>query len=215
MSEINWKSKYEALKAKFMESVDAAFRIGYEQGAKEAQVDSVQQEQQQQADQMAAQANGMGGEDPNQQGEDPNQDPNSGAEISGQPPASANPEGSELDKHINELESMLQKNEDGKIDVTAAMAALNGLREKRKEMAFQNELKKSAQAIPEIAKALNKPKFKIGIQASHNLSSAAKKAVSMQEQIVTDIMKSWEQEEKSTKSDILTQIKSEIAVKKE
>jgi hypothetical protein len=213
MSEINWKSKYEALKAKFMESVDAAFRLGYEQGAKEAQVDSIQQQQQQEADQMAAQANGMG--DPSQeQGEDPNQDPNAGPEVEG-PPPSANPQGSELDKHINELESMLQKNEDGKIDVAAALAAINSLKLTRKEIAFQAELKKSAEAIPEIAKALNKPKFKIGQNANHNLSTSAKNAVNMQEKIVTDIMKSWEEEEKKTKQDILSQIKNEVAVKKD
>ena len=56
-------------------------------------------------------------------------------------------------------------------------------------------MKKSQDAVSGIAKALHKPAYKMSVQASHNLNDNAKKAVSMQHKIVTDIMKSWEKQE--------------------
>lgn len=207
MAEINWKSKYEALKAKFMESVDTAFRLGYEQGQNDAAVENVQQQQQQQAEQeMAnAQAAGMQGDeqDPNAQ-QDPSQ-----AE---QAPDSAHPGGSELDQHISQLESMLGK---GEIDMTSMMKSIAEMRKIQKKIVFESELKKSAQAIPEIAKNLHKPKFKISAQANHNLTSNAKKAVNMQEKIVSDIMAKWEEESKASAKSILDVIKVEGLTKKD
>jgi hypothetical protein len=62
-------------------------------------------------------------------------------------------------------------------------------------------MKKSYKAIPAIAKALHKPAFKIGQQASHNMTSNAKAAVGMQEKIVSDLMKAMADEEtKATNS---------------
>jgi hypothetical protein len=58
-------------------------------------------------------------------------------------------------------------------------------------------------AIPAIAKALHKPAFKMGRQASHNLTNTAKQAVTMQEKIVSDIMKSWDNESDRASKDIM------------
>lgn len=206
MSEVNWKSKYESLKAKYLDDLDMAFRLGHEQGQQEAMMDSMAQQQQQQADEMAAQS-GMQGD-----GQDPNQDPNAGPEMEGQEPAvSANPQGSELDKHINELESMLQKSES--LDPKDLSNLLVNLKKAKYKMAQEIELKKSHQAISGIAKAMHKPKFKIGQQANHNLTNSAKRAVGMQQEIVENIMKSWEEEKTKAGKDILSQLKVEGILK--
>jgi len=55
MSNINYKNKYEQLKAKYLSSVDTAWRLGFEAGLKEAQMDNATQ-QAQQAQQQVAQA---------------------------------------------------------------------------------------------------------------------------------------------------------------
>lgn len=197
MSEINWKNKYEALKSKFMESVDTAFRLGYEQGAQEAQLDSMVQQQQQQADEMAAQ--GAPGQE--QPGGEENGEAAPGEQV---PSDSANPAGSELDQHIATLEGMLGKSE----NISSA-----DLFKVTSQMKQAVELKKSAAAIPHIARNLHKPAFKLSQQANHNLSNNAKKAVSMQQGIVEDIMKSWEEETKTTGKDILSQLKAEGLIK--
>lgn len=192
MSEINWKTKYQELKGKFMESVDMAFRLGFEQGQQSAQQDAMMQQQQQQADQMAAQQQGDQAPDGQEQpqGEEPQQSE----------PDSAHPAGSELDQHISTLESMVNKSE---ISPTDLLKAIGDLRTLQKSMVTARELKKSADAIPGIVKALHKPSFKISQQANHNMSSAAKSAVSMQEKIVSDVMKSWAEEESRLSKDIL------------
>lgn len=196
MSEINWKQKYDAMKAKFMDSMDTAFRLGFEQGQQQAAQDQMAQQQQQQADEMAAQM-GMEGGEGGEEGQ-----PQEGEEA----PVSAHPGGSELDQHINTLESMVNKSEP---DMASLIKSVKGLRELQKSIKLQNDLKKSARAISGISAALHKPKFKISQQANHNLSSSAKKAVSMQEKIVNDVMKSWDEEQKKTSGDILSQLKVE------
>lgn len=195
-NQINYKQKYQELKMKFMESVDAAYRIGFEQGAQQAAMDQMVMQQQQQAEMEAAAAGGG----PDFSGNGAEGSP-AGAEQQANPNAgqieSENPAGSELDQHIAKLESMLKS--DKKEDMEAAIASLRGYQAK---MTQAIELKKSAQAIPAIAKALHKPAFKIGKQASHNMSSNAKAAVTMQHKIVEDIMKSWENEEEKASKEI-------------
>ena len=220
--EVNWKGKYNELKAKFMESVDAAFRLGFEQGAQQASQDAAIQQQQQQMDaQNAAMGGGMGGAPeagPEAGDFSDQQDPQASVPPAGgqgiQPMQdSEHPDGSELDQHIAKLESMLHKGE--QVDVTALIKAINeikGLQKSQKELLG---LAKSAKAIPAIAKALHKPKFKLGVQANHNLSSTAKSAVTMQHKIVSDIMAKWEKEEKNASKDILSQLNIEGLTKKE
>ena len=59
--DINWKAKYQELKAKFMESVDVAFRLGFEEGAKQSYQNNAMQQQQQAQDQAAASPGGANG----------------------------------------------------------------------------------------------------------------------------------------------------------
>jgi hypothetical protein len=178
--EINYKSKYKELKLKFMNSVDIAFRLGFEAGA--------QQAQKQQAQDMQAQAsqNGM------EMGQPPNHEEPTSAENA---PTEQN--GSELDEHINKLESMLGS--DSNPEIQKSLTAILSL---RKEEKLATEMKKSQDAIKGISKVLHKPAFKFGVQASHNLSDNAKKAVSMQHKIVNDVMKSWSTEEAKVKNSL-------------
>lgn len=223
--DINYKVKYQELKAKYMSSVDMAFRLGFEEGSKQATQDAAQQQQMQ----AEEQANAMGGGQP-PGGEDPSAaapgDPQSAAMPGGATPAQApqpavpmqeseHPDGTELDQHISKLESMLSKSELDPTERAAMQKSLQGIRSFRQNQLQAIELKKSAMAISGIAKALHKPAFKLGVQATQNMSSNAKQAVNMQEKIVTDIMQKWEQEEKSAGKGILAQLGIEGLTKKE
>ena len=220
---VNWKQKYTELKAKFMESVDMAFRLGFEQGAQQASQQAAQEQQmQQQAMQAQGGAPGAPGAGGPPGGQGPTGRPEEDQDFADQeyPPTkpgepgkgvqpmqeSEHPGGSELDQHIAMLESMINKSEG--LDIDQLKKTVEGLK-------FQVEMRKSSSAIPEIAKALHKPKFKLGVQASHNLNSTAKNAVTMQERIVTDIMQKWEEEEKRASRDILSQLNIEGLTKKE
>ena len=207
-NQINYKQKYMELKSKFMSSVDEAFRLGFEQGAQQEQQNQMAQQQQQQQELQAAQAAGMNQGQPGQPGV-PNEDPSQEAPPQGAPDSQG---GSELDQHIAQLESMLGKSEISGDDLKKALADLKSLQAKNH---LESELKKSAKAIPAIAKALHKPAFKIGVQASHNMNSNAKSAVNMQEKIVTDIMKAWADEEQTASSKIADVISVEGLSKKE
>jgi hypothetical protein len=218
--DVNWRKKYEEIKAKWMSTVDVAFRLGFEEGSKQASQDAAQQQQAQAQEQQAAMGGGMGGgqpggdamqeNGPSQPGDDQSAPMPGGATPKQAPqPAvpmaeSEHPDGSELDQHIAKLEGMLSKTED--FDINDLMKTVNDLRSMQKSHKEQLELKKSQQAISGIAKALHKPTFKIGVQAQHNLTSSAKQAVNMQEKIVTDIMQKWEQEENRAGTDILAQL---------
>lgn len=222
--ETNWKLKYTELKAKYMNAVDMAFRLGVEEGMKQSQVDQANQ----QAMQAQAGADGMGG-DPsggtNNNGAPGTPDQGGGADMSGAPsiqpkpvegaPApmaeSEHPDGTELDQHIAKLESMIAKSES--INPADLILTVNKIQNLRKSMIQERELKKSAQAIPAIARALHKPQFKFGVQANHNLSSNAKAAVTLQHQIVNEMMQKWETEEKKAGKDILSTLSIEGLVK--
>jgi hypothetical protein len=210
--EINWKQKYQEVKAKWLESLDMAFRAGFEQGQQQEQQNNMMQQQQQAQEMQNAALQGQGGA-PGEEAEpndgtqqDPSQPAGPGQGV--QPPDSENPQGSELDQHIAKLESMVNKSEETE-------AVLSGLKAMKKSFEFQNEMKKSVKAIPEIAKALHRPAFKMSQQANHNLSSSAKSAVTMQEKIVNDVMQKWEAEEKKAGKDILAQLGIENLTKKE
>jgi hypothetical protein len=205
-NQVNYKQKYEELKMKYMQDVDTAFRLGFEQGSVQAQQDQMMQQQQAEQELAAAQAGGIpgqgGGSEGSPAGEEQMQNPNGGAPGQMEPD-SENPAGSEFDQHIAKLESMISKSETTPEELKKAVEGIKSLQVKAAAARVQAiEMKKSYQAIPGIAKALHKPAFKIGKTASHNLTANAKQAVGMQEKIVTDIMKSWEEEEKKATSDI-------------
>ena len=177
------------LRSKYIGDLDMAFRLGFEQGQQQAQQDQAQQAQAQQ--QQLEQA-GMG-----QESGFPGQEESLGAPTIAQGPAQAGR--SELDKHINELEGMLGKSE---VDVNVLKKTLESIKSAQKAQLEQLELRKSAAAIPEIAKALHKPQFKLGVQASHNLSANAKTAVSLQHKIVNEVLAKMEEETKKASNDI-------------
>lgn len=205
-SQVNYKQKYEELKLKFMESVDTAFRLGFEQGSVQGMQDAQMQQQQMQAEQDAQMQQNAGigqgqGSEGSPAGTEQMENPNGGGieDV----PDSENPAGSELDQHIAKLESMVSKSETPFADLAKTLSELKSIRKAElAKVSFNREMKKSTQAISGISKALHKPAFKLGVQASHNMNSNAKQAVGMQTKIVDDIMKSWEEEEKSATSDI-------------
>jgi type II secretory pathway pseudopilin PulG len=156
MKNQDYKIKYADLKLKFHDAVDVAFRLGFEQGAQSAQMQQAQQQAQdaQMQQQQMAQMQAQGG----QPGQDPNAPPGQDTNNPGSPDGS----GSEMDQHINTLESMVSKQDPGSPEVAGMMKTLN-------EMRSLIEMKKSENAISAIAKAM-KPKFTIGKGANKNLS---------------------------------------------
>jgi len=189
MAEINWKSKYTELKAKYMNAVDAAFRIGMEQGMQQAQM---QQMQDQAAQQQAAEQGDQGGQDgqPGQEG---------APQEGGQPQDSEHPQGSELDQHISTLEGMLGKSELDEKDIAAMKKSLADIR-------FGFEMKKSDRAAKGIAKALAPRTYgpaKISATAEHNLTPTAKAAIHGQAKIVADIMSQWDSQEPELSKSII------------
>jgi len=144
----DWKKKYMDIRGQFLEVKDVAFRLGYEQGMKDSQMQQMQQQMQQQAAQEAAM---MGQQvDENGQPIDPSQDPNAqdpnaqgapmeeGQEMSGEEMPTEEGQ-SELDQHINELASLVQKGEKPSvIDMRKAVEAIAILRKTQKERAFKD-----------------------------------------------------------------------------
>jgi hypothetical protein len=207
-NQVNYKQKYEDLKMKYMQDVDTAFRLGFEQGSVQGMQDAQLQQQQAQAEaDQAAIGQGQGSEG-TPAGAEQQANPN-GGQIGDMEPDSENPAGSELDQHIAKLESMVSKAELSPDELKKAVSDIKAFRVQATEM------KKSSMAISGIAKALHKPAFKIGRQASHNMNDNAKRAVGMQEKIVSDIMKSWADEEKTASNSISKILGVEGLVKKD
>lgn len=178
MKNQDWKLKYNDLKLKFHDAVDVAFRLGYEAGAQGAQL------QQAQADAAAASAQpGMSGEEQSGQ---------FGQEES---------DGSELDQHIGQLESMLGSQKPGSMEQAGLQKSLDGIKAFKLSLKKASDLKKSEQAIKAIGKAMKAP-FTLSKTATKNLSEHGKKALNDQERIVDDLMKSFAEEEKKAKEAI-------------
>lgn len=187
-SDVNYKSKYLELRSKYMNDLDGAFRLGFEAGVQQAKMDQADQ-QAQQAQEMAQQGQQIGPDGQPQPGQE--QQAPGGAPQPGQDPS--NPQGSELDHHIAKLEDAIAKSEIA--DPKELKKALNDMKATR-------DLHKSEYAIKEISKAMHKPAFKMSRQVSHNISSSAKQAVSLQHKIVSDVMAKMEAEEKRASKDI-------------
>lgn len=179
MKNQDYKLKYEDLKLKFMDAVDVSFRLGMEQGLQQAQI---QQAQQQQADAQAAQQAAAMGQNPNQPGQE------------GGMPGEEQTDGSELDQHINTLESMLGQSKPGSPEQQGLQKSLDGIKMFKNNLKQKFELKKSEEAIKAIGKAMKVP-FTLSKAATKNMSEPAKKALNMQEQIVSELMKSMAEEE--------------------
>ena len=178
MNNQDYKLKYKDLKLKFHDAVDTAFRLGVEQGLMQAQLQQAQQAQ------MTAQSQpGMPGSESGLPGEE-------GSEA-------GQPDGSELDQHIDTLEGMLNKADPTSEDAMTLKKSLEGL----KAIQHSFQLVKSNKAINQIAKNVKSP-FTLGKRAEKNMPEPAKKALTMQEKIVDDLMKSMEEEEKAAAEQI-------------
>lgn len=188
MKNQDYKLKYEDLKLKFIDAVDVSFRLGFEQGAQSAQMQQSQQDKAdaQQAEQMQMQGQQMQGQDPNN-------------------PGSPDSSGSEMDQHINTLESMVNKQDPSSPETANMMKALN-------EMKTLVEMKKSEKMINSISNAM-KPKFTIGKGANKNLSEHGKKALNDQEKIVDELMKSFALEEQKASEAIVKTLNFENLLK--
>lgn len=204
-AEINYKKKYLELRSKYINDLDMAFRLGAEQGQQQAQqqqaLDAEAQAREDQMQMAQIEAGAQNGDQPGQPGQ-PGE--SSSPEQPGQPSAGGempNAQPSELDQHIGKLESMISSpsSSDNSEEIKKALSDIITLR-KAEKMAV--EMRKSEMAIQGIAKALHKPSFKIGVQASHNLTNNAKQAVTLQHKIVNDVMKSWADEEKKATNQI-------------
>jgi hypothetical protein len=241
--ESNYKQKYMERRAKYMNAVDVAFRLGFEEGSKQSQVDQANQQMQDANAKEQAMAGaqpgapGAEGGKPNNNGAAGTPDQGTSPDKSGAPSVqpnpiepvpqasptgapmkeSENPEGSELDQYIAKLESMLNKGEAQPEDMKKSLEEIKNFSAQLKKAAADRkmyaELAKSAAVIPEIAKALHKPAFKFGVQAAHNLNTTAKSAVTMHHKIVNDIMEKWEKEESKAGKDILSALSVEGVTK--
>lgn len=199
--QINYKEKYKELKLKLKDLSDLSFRLGVEEGLRQGQIQQQQQQQQMEMQQaQAAQAQGMLGEQGQPGQEDQQQDPNA------QPGQEAS-NGSELDSHIAQLESMLQKTDAGKPEYAALKKSLDSVKAFQSDLRHKHDLKKSEEAIKAIGKALKKP-FAMNKRAESNMSQFAKGALNSQEKLVQDIMKGWADEEKT----VLAQVNKTLGI---
>jgi hypothetical protein len=194
MKNQDYRLKYADLKLKFHDAVDVAFRLGFEQGAQNAQV-----QQAQQAEAAAQQAAMQPGQDPNAP---PGQDPNSPEQ----------PDGSELDQHIQQLESMVNKPGSGAPEQAALQKSLNGIKAFQFGLKQASELRKSEKAIAAIAKSMKTP-FTMSKTANKNLTEPGKRALNDQEKIVENLMKSFEEEETRAKEAITKTLNIEQLLK--
>lgn len=210
MSKIDYKQKYQELKLKYMNAVDTAYRLGFQAGAQQAQVQQAQdqQAQQQAMDQAATQQQGQPGAEDQEGGEQ-------------QAPAQEqsqeqNPMGSELDQHISQLESMLGKAEKDSEEYKTLKKSLDGIKSFRQSQINSFNMKKAEQAIKIIGDAINKPVTRaISQQAQVNLPIAAKNALTKQEQILSEVFNQWEKEEANATKSIADILNVEGLITKE
>ena len=204
---IDYKQKYQELKARFVSSIDSAWRDGFENGAQSAQMEQVQQ-QQAQADQMAMAANGQ--PQPGQPGEEgaaPGEEAEQGE--AGQP-QSQNPNGDELDQHIQKLEGMLGKSEIDAFQLQDLKKTLSDIR----SLQVQINLTKSMASIKNTRMTPLKKSQPLSPRVQANLPEPAKKALSLQEKIVADVFSKWEKDESQAASSISDILNVDGIVKK-
>lgn len=145
----DYKIKYNNLKAKMLQSIDVSYRIGYEQGYKEAtqeaQLAQMQQQMQQaQMMQQAAAQQGMPQEEGQMAPDQEQEGAMSGMEGE-QPEAEMGAEAGEepsgeLDQYISQLEDMVSKGEKPSVlDLRKKVTELSNLRKVQKEKMKSNK----------------------------------------------------------------------------
>ena len=166
----DYKQKYLNMRSQLVKATDVAFRLGYEEGMKEAAMQQVQQQQAQMEQEQAmaeqqAMAEGGEGAPVDEQAAMEGEMPESGAPMEEGAPEEEMPSGmaSELDKHIDELANLVAKGEKPSIlDMRKKVEELSDLRKSQKE----------------------------------KLDSKTKANASSQKKIVDGILKKWEDESK-------------------
>lgn len=163
MEKMIYKTKYVNLKQKYLTDMDAAFRVGFEQGLKQGQMDAQAQQMQMQQQQAAQQAQMMqqaqggqpGAEQPGMEGAPQGEQmpPEMGGEMPPQEGAPTEEMGQEpgmeemappgeLDSKIAELEDLLQRGEKPKIlDLRKAVNELATLRKQQISALSKNNKK--------------------------------------------------------------------------
>ena len=185
---VDYKVKYEQLRSKYIQSMDEAFRLGYQQGMERGQVDAAQQQAQQaqeQAQQMQSQLGQAQGQPGQDQGALP---PGVGEQPQDGQPQELGPDqvegaqaATELDAKIDELEqAMIGKSEGAELDLLKS-------------------LRKSAATL---RKSFDASTIKLGTLASANLSAGDKQTLSRQQQIIDSCLQKWEDESRQATSSI-------------
>lgn len=191
---IDYKKKYEDLKARFIESLDNAFRTGYEQGFNESQVQAQAQQAQMMQQQMAMQQQAM------------NQAPG-GMEGQSVPQEAQQGQGSEMDGMIAELEGLVNKNEPNVADLKKSIEKM------KNQIMFSNLSKKTAEIA--LKKSMSNKIFAPSKSFTINLSENSKQAISAQSKIVDNILNKWENEAQNSARDITQILGTEALTKKE
>jgi hypothetical protein len=202
---VDYKQKYSELKARFMSAVDSAWQDGYQHGMADSQVEQAQQEKQQ-ADAMAA---GMGQPgQPGQEGEVPAE----GEQPQADAPVSQNPNGDDqLGQHIEKLESMIGKSEISTLELGDLKKTLNDI----KSLQIQMNLTKSMESIKNTRLAKSHQPIKFTKKLEANIKEPAKKALSLQQEILGNVFSKWEKDESKAASDIGSILNIEGLTKKD
>jgi hypothetical protein len=189
---VDYKKKYEDLKARYIQSLDVAFRTGYEQGFSESQNQAMAQQAQMQFQGMAG--SGM--------------QPPPGAETvevpSGQEPSASEqqPEtADELDQAISTLEKLVNKSEPSIEDLKKSIEMI-------KTEHLHKKITKKTKSIDITPKQYSQS-YRV------NLPENSKAEVAMQQRIVDDILRKWEKEQGQSSRDITQVLGTEALTKKE
>lgn len=185
-----YKSKYLALRAQYIKTVDFAFQEGYVKGQEDSQIQQAQrqaQEAQMQAQQAAAmQAQGMGqGGQPPQQGAEmpPNgEQPPTPGQSPGVPPEAEmyNESPEQIEQLIEELQQAIQKSEGEFPSLQKSLDKLQALQGKNKSMGYAT-----------------------------NLSHPGKLALNEQEKLVANLVKKWTNEAPEVANKVVSALRSE------
>lgn len=122
----DWKSKYYELRSRHINAMDVSFRLGFQEGLKAAEIQNMQTQLQQAQQAAAAGMAGGGAMPPEAMGGEMPPEAMGGAPEGGEeeiPAEEEEPEGSELDSSISELEQLVSKNE--KIDFSKMLKSLH------------------------------------------------------------------------------------------
>ena len=186
MSEVDYKKRYDDLKLKFLRSLDISWRLGYEQGLKDSQIEQMNQQMNQQnmmaqgqpqQDQYSAQQeqySAQQGQD-GQDGGVPSEQDVLGHTDEGQ---NVQENQDEMGGHLDELEAAIGKSELSPKDVNKLQKAIATLK------AFSQRV-------------------------SDNLPENSKKTHSLQQKIVENILDKWDNESKKSGGKILDIIGTE------